>query len=351
MSHAPIRLTIYNHKGGVGKTTLTVNIAAALAERGHKVLLVDSDPQCNLTSYLINDETVDDMLNRSGDADGSTIWSALKPVADEIGDVRPVDPMVVGIPRVRLVPGDIRMSEFEETLSDAWTACLKRKLGGFRATCAISSLVTKLCEAQKFDFVFYDTGPNIGPLNRVLLLDSDFFIVPVACDLFSMRALGTLGQSIKKWMIDWQTVTAIAPDDVQLLPGRPKFLGYIPQRFKVYGQTMASEPADYLRQVEKRIHSDVITVLRAMDPTLAPEKTSEARLGQVRDFASAVQAAQRQGVPISQVTGASRESRTVAWSAFASIAVAIEKKAAAMSPGGRQAPRTKSKATATRRGT
>jgi len=47
------RLSVFNHKGGVGKTTLTVNLACAIAEAGHRVLLVDSDPQCNLTSYLV----------------------------------------------------------------------------------------------------------------------------------------------------------------------------------------------------------------------------------------------------------------------------------------------------------
>ena len=61
---------------------------------------------------------------------------------------------------------------------------LRRRLGGLRATTAIHSLVNRLVDLYNFDFVFYDTGPNIGALNRVLLLDSNYFIVPVACDLF-----------------------------------------------------------------------------------------------------------------------------------------------------------------------
>ena len=89
----PKRLTIYNHKGGVGKTTLTVNIAIALAELGKSVLLVDSDPQCNLTSYFLSDEVVDSLLNKSGSSDGQTIWSALKPKFEGTGEVRVVEPL------------------------------------------------------------------------------------------------------------------------------------------------------------------------------------------------------------------------------------------------------------------
>src|SRR5579875_4148778 len=53
--HAP-RIAVFNHKGGVGKTTLTVSIAAALGSLKNTVLLVDSDPQCNLTSYLVEED-------------------------------------------------------------------------------------------------------------------------------------------------------------------------------------------------------------------------------------------------------------------------------------------------------
>ena len=77
---APVRITLFNHKGGVGKTTLTANIAFALAEMGRSVLLVDSDPQCNLTAYLLADEDVDELLNQSSGSDGQTIWTAVSPV-------------------------------------------------------------------------------------------------------------------------------------------------------------------------------------------------------------------------------------------------------------------------------
>ena len=292
----PVRITIYNHKGGVGKTTLTVNIAFALSSLGKSVLLVDSDPQCNLTSYLLSDDVVDDLLNHSSDQNGQTIWSAIEPVIGNAGYARLVDLTDIG--DVALLPGDIRLSEFEEFLGDAWADGFKRRMGALRATSSISYLISNLGYQRNFDFVFYDTGPNIGPLNRVLLLDSDFFIVPVACDLFSTRALSTLGQTIKKWIIDAETIDAIAPDDAMALKGRPKFLGYIPQQFRVYGQAMTREAKLYHRQIRNRVYQDVSSVLREIDKKLAPGRSVNPLIGQVRDFASVVQTAQREGVSI-----------------------------------------------------
>ena len=321
MSKQSVRITIYNHKGGVGKTTLTANIAFALSELGKSVLLVDSDPQCNLTSYLLSDDVVDDLLNHSNDPGGQTIWTAVKPILDNSGVGRFVEPTSVG--DLTLLPGDIRLSEFEEFLADAWAESFKRRLGGLRATSSISDVVSHLNEQREFDFVFYDTGPNIGPLNRVLLLDSDFFIVPVACDLFSVRALATLGQTIKRWINDSRTIHSIAPDGVGLLNSAPKFLGYIPQRFKVYGRLMTKEANSYLGRIRGRVYSDISSVLRDIDKDLAPARSRNPVVGQVKDFATAVQTAQREGVAIWESSWKNRAIKKEARKVFDEIAARI----------------------------
>lgn len=298
----PIRITLFNHKGGVGKTTLTANIAFALAEMGKSVLLVDSDPQCNLTSYLLADDVVDDLLNKSSKSDGETIWTAVRPVVHNTGPGRLIKPQAVG--QLKLLAGDIKLSEFEEFLYDSWTDSLKRRLGALRAITSISTLVDQVHRQSPLDYVFYDTGPNIGALNRVLLLDSSFFIVPVACDLYSMRALATLGQALSRWVFDAETIAAIAPDDATLLSAKPALLGYIPQRFRVYGQNMAKEASSYLKEIKKRVQEDVAVVLRKQEACLAPQPSLDPMLGQVKDLASLVQVAQREGVPIWECSSA-----------------------------------------------
>jgi len=317
-----IRLAIFNHKGGVGKTTLNVNIAAALASLGKRILLVDSDPQCNLTAYLIEETVVDDLLDNSDSDNGKTIWSALRPVVEGRGDVRAVAP-IERLPNVFVLPGDIRLSEFEQELSPMWGECFQRKPRGFRGTAALSQLVGYLTSQHDIDFVFYDAGPNIGALNRALLLDCDYFIVPAACDLFSIRALKTLGHTLVGWMSDWKTIVELAPTGVPLLPGRPVFLGYIPQRFRVYGGDVASSYARYLPRIERSVTSDLVTVLRRVNPALAPRSGSDSELGQIKDFGTIANAAQAQGSPMKDVSAGTPEQRNDAEHAFLEIAQKI----------------------------
>jgi cellulose biosynthesis protein BcsQ len=313
------RLTLYNHKGGVGKTTLTINIASAMASLGKRVLLVDADPQCNLTSYLVESDVVDNWLETSETTSGVTIWSAIKPFHDGNGDIKKIK----GIERsenVFLVPGDIRLSQFEEDLNQIWIECLQRKVHGFKGASAISDVVNNIAFREKIDFVFYDIGPNIGALNRVILLDCDFFIVPAACDLFSVRGLKTLGHALYTWITEWNIISKIAPDNASLLPGNPKFLGYILQRFKMYGGSMAEEFASYASKLEKAANSDIVNVLRKIDRNLAKRSISQNKIGQVKDFSSLVPLSQKQGKAFFNVISGNASLKRDAKHEFISIA-------------------------------
>jgi cellulose biosynthesis protein BcsQ len=318
--HKAKRIALFNHKGGVGKTTLTVNIAAALASMGKRVLLVDADPQCNLTSYLIAEDVLDNWLDESETVEGKTLWTALRPIVQATGDLYQIDPVEPGIKRVLLLPGDIRLSDFEQELTQMWGDCFQRKLRGLRGTSALSLLVNLISTDQSIDYVFYDCGPNIGPLNRVILLDCNYFIVPAACDLFSIRALKTLGQTLATWVSDWRMIDRLAPDGIYLLRGDPRFLGYIPQRFRVYRGQVSRGYSRYLSQIEKHIASDVVKVLRKIDPKLASKSLSQNKLGQIKDFGSLANESQIQGVPLMRANAGTIEQRRQAGMAFEAIA-------------------------------
>jgi len=317
------RIAIFNHKGGVGKTTLTYNIAAALADLDYSVLLVDSDPQCNLTSYLLADDVVDDLLDNSDTEKGRTIWTALEPIAEATGEVRAIRPQALSIENVLLIPGDIRLSEFEAELNEFWAQCLQRKAKGFRGTTALSLLVNRISQKLEIDYVFYDCGPNIGPLNRVILLDCDYFIVPAACDLFSVRALKTLGRTLGGWVQEWKTISDLAPSDTYDLPGKPQFIGYIPQNFRVYGGQPTAHHLRYLSKIEKSVQSDIVLALRRVAPATVPLGSGSFKLGEVKNFSSLVPASHTSGLPLASADVGSQEQREAARRVFAGIAEKI----------------------------
>ncbi len=322
----PIRISVFNHKGGVGKTTLTMNLASILADMGRRVLLVDTDPQCNLTSYLIADDVVDDLLDKADSKAGQTIWSALRPLSEATGTFKIIKTLHTPVPNLFLLPGDIRLSEFEVDLSEFWAQSFQRKLKGFRGTTAISELIGAVAEDVNADYVFYDSGPNIGALNRCVLLDCDYFIVPVACDLFSLRALRTLGRTLSSWIQDWQTISELAPEGTLLLGGRPGFLGYVPGGFRVYGGTIAQQHSHYLSRIEKDIYSQVVTLLRKIDPLLAQGSLGQFKLGEIKDFGSLVPSSQREGLPFYAVSSGTPDQRASAKQALTALAKKVEQR-------------------------
>jgi hypothetical protein len=170
------------------------------------------------------------------------------------------------------------------------------------------------------DFVLYDVGPNIGPLNRAVLLGSDYFVVPAACDHFSTRALKTLGHTISNWILDWDLVAKLAPNDVPLLRGRPHYLGYVLQRFRMYGGDLTVASKKFARELEKKSHSDIVSVLREIDPHLAPGAPSQFNLGQIKDFSQLATMAQTEGSAIFHVSGGASYLKDEAKAAFKSLA-------------------------------
>ena len=264
------KLVLFNHKGGVGKTTLTVNIAAALGDLGFRILLIDADPQCNLTSFYLEETQIDALLGDSDDDDaGATLWSAIKPVVRGRGGPVEIPVYTTTHERVFIAPGDVLLADYEEELPDAWTRSFARNERGYDVLRALSDAVEILAAAQAADIVMYDVGPNVGPLNQVVLLDSDFFITPVAADLFSLRALSTVGRAVGKWITDYMTIQSLAPvGHGRLLTGKPVYLGYITSAFKVNVGRRASNPHEHWEnRIAPRVASRVVNVLSAIDPT------------------------------------------------------------------------------------
>lgn len=102
-----ISISIFNNKGGVGKTTYLYHMANLLADHGKKVLMVDCDSQCNLTAYAIDDTKI----KQAWSASGNSIYKVIEPIATGTGDYRKRQVTDLGN-NLYIVPGDIDLSVF-----------------------------------------------------------------------------------------------------------------------------------------------------------------------------------------------------------------------------------------------
>lgn len=304
------RIALFNHKGGVGKTTLTINIADALADAGKNVLLVDADPQCNLTAFCLEEPALEQLLGGSEESGtAGTVWAGIKPVVVGRGGIQDVQYWDLNSSRtaggrVTLLPGDVLLSEYEEELASAWTECFASKTRGYDVTNALSRAVGATAKSVGADVCIYDVGPNVGALNRVVLLDCDYFITPVAADLFSLRALTTVGRSVTKWIKDWRTIVGLAgPENAhQMFHGRPAFMGYVTSAFKVNtGRNAANPHADWEKRIAPRVRDRVVDPLRSVDPKLVPSEGN--KMGAIKHFQSLAPEAQKHSVAIGKLRG------------------------------------------------
>lgn len=296
-------ITLFNHKGGVGKTTLTINLAEAFHELGLRVLLIDADAQCNLSSFYLEEKTLDKMLGDSEEGNnGQTIWTALQPVVLGRGDIKIVEPARLD-EHLYLIVGDVLLSQYEEELPSAWTESFARKQRGYDVMCALSRTARETAARIQADIVMYDVGPNVGPLNRTVLLDSDYFITPVHSDLYSLRALTTVGRSVAKWVRDWTTVKSLASasDQKRLIAGKPHYLGYVSSAYKEYGG-LASQPHEYWAEMlPNRVKLRVVDQLNDVDEDLSGSPPY--KIGDIPNFHSLGVKAQQHGLGVGYLKG------------------------------------------------
>ena len=246
------KLTFFNNKGGVGKTTLAFNVAAEFAAKGYKTVLVDLDPQCNLTRLALGDEYYTATLFNH---DAKTIYDVLRGVirggSDIDADIA-LEPVRINPANLFLVRGDIRLSAYENLLTTAYNQAAAGEQIGYFNTSAINRFLKKKGMEEQVDIFVVDTSPTMGLLNRVILLGTDYFVVPMNPDAFSLQGIENLGTTLERWKSNWRDTGAALSGEIEsrfVLNGEALFIGYILNAYNVYGKQPIKDHRKWIAQI------------------------------------------------------------------------------------------------------
>ena len=316
-------IAMFNNKGGVSKTTTTFNLGWMLAERGHTVLMVDADPQCNLTGMVIDIKEDDALANFYRDNPGRNLRDALEPAfASRPKPLEPVECVPVeGMQNLYLVPGHVGLAEDEVSLGIAQqlsesVQALKNLPGSFRYLFDITA------EAYKADFVLLDLSPGLGAINQNLVATSDYFIVPASPDVFSVMALESLARVLprwSRWAANASSLDALAGADYPFPAPDLKFLGTVIQRYRLKGGTATEGFRGYFDQLDEAVQSILTPALEAAGLLLASETYTSAgmdqalRLVSIPDFNSLITNSQQVRKPVFALTKEDTDSRGFVW--------------------------------------
>lgn len=312
-------ICLFNHKGGVSKTTTTFNLGWSLADLGKKVLIVDLDSQCNLTGLVLGFSAVDEdhmesfYLNRE--------QLTLQPIVHALIDGITPDSFMqsnkaivlkTAKDNLYLLPGHLDISDLDSQISVSLKIA-----AGIPATKNIPGGLPKVLQliADKMgaDYVLYDLSPNVGGLNEVMLMSSDFFIVPTSPDYFCLQAINSLAKNITKWHEEINAFRKTNNFEDRLFPikNSPKFLGAIQQRYRPRNEKPSVSFQNWIDKIRLAINQRLVPDLQKIGCTISEEeiKTSLAGtellpydLAHIADFNSLIAISQQLSKPIFALT-------------------------------------------------
>lgn len=174
MTARPTLLGVSNQKGGVAKTTNTINLAGALSELGEKVLVVDADPQGYLTNRL--------GFRDQYQSESPTLFDAF-----ENPNTAPIEELIVAHAEFDVLPSNIDLFKLEQTLIAS----------GMKPRTRLADYFDRLIETCDYDYILVDAPPSLGPINDNVLLATENVVIPCEADDTSILALEHLLNQIE----------------------------------------------------------------------------------------------------------------------------------------------------------
>jgi len=243
-------ISIFNNKGGVGKTTLTYHLAHILAEMGKKVLILDMDSQCNMSLYGMQEEKLekiwrdensvidngfDSAKQQMKDKDFNNLFETtrtmhflLKSVEEGVSDFDKLPPPIKLTNNLDLIPSRLTLFKYENKIADRWSGMFLGEPLSIRTVTRIRKIAELYSEKNHYDFVIIDTSPSLGMLNKIIISTVDGLMIPCLPDMFSLYGIKNIGEALTQWQREFKTCFQfISEEKRKAFPEKPvRFLGY-----------------------------------------------------------------------------------------------------------------------------
>ena len=305
------RIALFNHKGGVSKTTTTFNLGWMLAAKGKTVILVDADPQCNLTGMVLGYKGPTALEELYQQESKRNLRDGLAPAFESRPELLvAVDCFQVDArPGLFLLPGHIWLSEYEVTLGIA-----QELSGSIQTLQNLPGSITRLLELtalkHEADYMLIDLNPSLSSFNQNLLMTSHCFIIPTNPDYFSAMAVQSLANVLPNWR-KWSERAAKMPvlrEAVYPFPDvAPKLLGTIVQNYRPRGGSPARAFQTWIDQINDCVSKELFPALERCQMTL-PQTVYEKHeikgfsLATIPDFNSLIAKSQEHQTPVYELT-------------------------------------------------
>ncbi|MFZ4525702.1 MAG: ParA family protein [Chlorobium sp.] len=300
-------LTFFNTTSGVGKTSLIYHLAWMFASLRKRVVVVDLDTQANLTAAFLDEENIEDLW--SGNNSGATIFQCIDPVMG-VGDI--VEPQLITLATdLYLMPGDVNLSGYEDALSEARHNSMgdKNRSRSMRILSSFWQVIQMASAKVEADLILVDIGPNLGAINRSVLIASDYVVIPLGADLFSLHSLKNLGQTLRSWKELWQKRVENWTESPEI-QSAPRFqlpqasmlcIGYLCQQHSVKLDRPVTAHDKWVNRIPDVYREEVLqtTVSSGMKPSDDPYC-----LATIKHYRSLIPMAQERRKPIFKLTSA-----------------------------------------------
>lgn len=303
------RIALFNHKAGVSKTTTTFHLGWKLAQMGHRVILVDADPQSSLTELVLRygPSELETFYRREPDRN---FKSGLAPAFEfRPSIIEPIECLVTSQKGLYLLPGHVALTEYESTLGIAQSltdsAHSLQNLPG-----SISRLLEKTAKHLDADYVLIDMNPTLSAFNQNLLMTSDYFIVPTSPDFLSALAIESLAKVISGWR-NWSKKAQASPvlrNAIYPFPhATPKFLGTLIHDCCQADGRITTDNNEVIDALNASVMNRLVPALRDRDMTLPDEEYRLAGLDQyclamIPDSDWLIEVSRKRRIPVFNLT-------------------------------------------------